>query len=76
MGLLASTSIDQLQQQIFAHSVLDNHSLDVIDLTSEDVVMNSYYSIENDEEIDETHFEVRIYCITTNYTLPIILNIF
>jgi len=45
MGLTESTSISQQQQkQIFPHPVFDNHNLDVIDLTSEDDVINSHYS--------------------------------
>ena len=49
MGLMSSTSIgqQQQQQQIFAHPVFDNYNLDVMDLTPENDVMNSYYSIEN-----------------------------
>ena len=52
--------------------MLDNHTLNLrIELTSDDNVINSHYSIENDEDIDEARSEVRMCCITTNYTLPI-----
>jgi len=42
----------------------DNHNLDVIDLISEDDVINSNYSIDNYEDIDES--EVRLYCVISN----------
>jgi len=46
----------------------------VIELPAEDdidIFINSYHSIENYENIDETLLEVRIICITMNSTLPL-----
>ncbi|XP_060871408.1 uncharacterized protein LOC132945656 [Metopolophium dirhodum] len=71
MGSIESTSISQQQQQFFTHPVFYNHNLNVIDLTSEDDVIYSDYSIENYEDIDENLLELQQHQIITH---PVFYN--